>query len=267
MGGAGTRASVGDYGLNGSRALVVPSVEAFSAGELVLASPSQGLEAGAYLLQSMSCPCPFAPAAGDYDPLLPSRELLAGPTEADELYARRGEGSAARVAYTNYVALGGDGAATGDGVIPVACAHLEGATQLTLDDVLHSINEAGTALPTERWYGSEAVIDRWLDAALAKAPSPSVHVLSSCGAHALLENWLCSVAAANASRLAHVVVWAADACSLGALAAGWPGVAALDATAWFAGGRGPASVCFRRDYEGDFSTTKFFYAGTTKEAS
>jgi cullin-associated NEDD8-dissociated protein 1 len=73
MGGAGTRASVGDYGLNGSRALVVPSVEAFSAGELVLASPSQGLEAGAYLLQSMSCPCPFAPAAGDYDPLLHMR--------------------------------------------------------------------------------------------------------------------------------------------------------------------------------------------------
>ena len=83
-------------------------------------------------------------------------------------------------------------------------------------------------------YGS-ALWQR-LDAALAKAPSPSVHVLSSCGAHALLENWLCSVAAANASRLAHVVVWAADACSLGALAAGWPGVAALDATAWFAGG-------------------------------
>ena len=33
-----------------------------------------------------------------------------------------------------------------------------------LDGVLHSINEAGTTLPTDRWYGSEAVVDRWLAA-------------------------------------------------------------------------------------------------------
>ena len=108
---------------------------------------------------------------GDYDPSLPARELLAGRSEADELYAKRGEGSAARVAYTNYVALGGDGGATGDGVIPVSCAHLDGARQVTLDGVLHSINEAGTALPTDRWYGSEGVIDRWLDAALSEIRS------------------------------------------------------------------------------------------------
>ena len=40
------------------------------------------------------------------DPTLPARELLAGTarSEADELYARRGEGSAARVAFTNYQA-------------------------------------------------------------------------------------------------------------------------------------------------------------------
>ena len=101
-----------------------------------------------------------------YDPTVPARELLAGggeaPTEADELYARRGEGSAARVAYTNYVALSGEGGAVGDGVIPVGCAHLEGAEQITLEGVLHSINSAGTTLPTECWYGSEAVVDRWL---------------------------------------------------------------------------------------------------------
>ena len=109
------------------------------------------------------------------DPTVPARELLAtaggragGASEADELYARRGEGSAARVAYTNYLALAGDGAATGDGVIPVGCAHLSGALQLTLDGVLHSINEAGTALPTERWYGSEAVVDKWLEPTLAE---------------------------------------------------------------------------------------------------
>ena len=78
------------------------------------------------------------------------------------MYARRGEGSAARVAFTNYQALAGDGGLLGDGVIPVECAHLEGAEQITLEGVLHSINEAGTTLPTERWYGSEAVVDRWL---------------------------------------------------------------------------------------------------------
>ena len=104
--------------------------------------------------------------AAAYDPTVPAREMLAGggaaPTEADEVYARRGEGSAARVAFTNYQALAGDGGALGDGVIPVGCAHLEGAEQITLEGVLHSINEAGTTLPTERWYGSEAVIDRWL---------------------------------------------------------------------------------------------------------
>ena len=80
----------------------------------------------------------------------------------------RGEGSAARVAYANYVAVAGDGYALGDGVIPVGCAHLEGAEQVTLDGVLHSINEAGTTLPTDRWYGSEAVVDRWLGPALEK---------------------------------------------------------------------------------------------------
>ena len=108
-----------------------------------------------------------------YDPFVPAREMLAraggdAPTEADMLYARRGEGSAARVAYANYVAVAGDGYAMGDGVIPVGCAHLEGAEQITLDGVLHSINEAGTTLPTDRWYGSEAVIDRWLGPALEK---------------------------------------------------------------------------------------------------
>jgi pimeloyl-ACP methyl ester carboxylesterase len=104
-----------------------------------------------------------------YDPTVPAREMLANgaaPTEADELYSRRGEGSAARVAFTNYQALAGDGGAVGDGVIPVSCAHLEGAEQITLDGVLHSINEAGTTLPTERWYGSEGVVDRWLTQAL-----------------------------------------------------------------------------------------------------
>jgi len=89
-------------------------------------------------------------------------------TAADKVYSTRGEGSAARVAYTNYNALMGDGEALGDGVIPIECAHLAQAEQITLDGVLHSINEAGTTLPTERWYGSEKVIDRWMQPTLDK---------------------------------------------------------------------------------------------------
>jgi hypothetical protein len=42
------------------------------------------------------------------------------------------------------------------------------APQVTLDGVLHSINEAGTALPTQRWYGSEAIVDAWLEPTLAE---------------------------------------------------------------------------------------------------
>ena len=92
------------------------------------------------------------------------------------MYAQRGEGSAARVAFTNYQALIGDGGATGDGVIPVGCAHLAGAEQLTLDGVVHSINEAGTTLPTERWYGSEGVVDRWWGPAAAAAAAAAAEV-------------------------------------------------------------------------------------------
>ena len=110
--------------------------------------------------------------SGGYDPTAPAREMMSNaggaPTEADRLYARRGEGSAARVAFANYLALTGDGRALGDGVIPVGCAHLPGAKQITLEGVVHSINEAGTTMPTDRWYGSEGVIDRWLEPALEK---------------------------------------------------------------------------------------------------
>ena len=75
---------------------------------------------------------------------------------------------AAAIAYNNYRALSGDGCAVGDGVIPVETAHLPGAMQLTLENVVHSINEAGSAAPTERWYGSERVIDAWLPQVLER---------------------------------------------------------------------------------------------------
>jgi len=84
----------------------------------------------------------------------------------DKVYAKRGEGSASRVAYTAYESVCGKGGVVGDGVVPLGWALLEGSKQIKLDGVLHSINEAGTTIPTDRWYGSDGVIDRWLPAVL-----------------------------------------------------------------------------------------------------
>ena len=54
-------------------------------------------------------------------------------------------------AWNSYQALGGYGNLTGDGLVPVDWAHLPGAQQLTIKDCLHSINIAGTTLPTNRF--------------------------------------------------------------------------------------------------------------------
>ena len=75
----------------------------------------------------------------------------------------------ARVAFTSYEAVCGQGDVMGDGVVPLSWTQLEGSKQLQLDGVLHSINEAGTTIPTDRWYGSEGVIDRWLPTVLEEA--------------------------------------------------------------------------------------------------
>ena len=99
------------------------------------------------------------------------------PNDADQAYAVRGEGNAQRVAFTSYEAVCGQGEVTGDGVVPLDWSILagnddgtgDGAIHLTLDNVLHSINEAGTTIPTDRWYGAEDVVDRWLPAVLEEA--------------------------------------------------------------------------------------------------
>jgi pimeloyl-ACP methyl ester carboxylesterase len=89
--------------------------------------------------------------------------------EVDKIYSERGERSAQNVAKINYEALlGAFEGVSGDGVIPTTIAHLEGAQQITLDGVLHSINEAGTTMPTDSWYGSEKIVDLWLEKALKK---------------------------------------------------------------------------------------------------
>ena len=95
-------------------------------------------------------------------------ESKQGSKEVNEVYKVRGEGSQS-VAYTSYSAVSGNGELTGDGVVPLEWALLEGSRTIVLDGVVHSINEAGTTLPTERWYGSERVIDRWLYEALEEA--------------------------------------------------------------------------------------------------
>lgn len=45
----------------------------------------------------------------------------------------------------------------GDGVVPLSSAHLNGAQQITLDGVWHSIQA-----PKNYWYGGDGVIDKWL---------------------------------------------------------------------------------------------------------
>lgn len=45
-------------------------------------------------------------------------------------------------------------------------AHLEGAEQVTLEGVFHSVDKP------DEWYGSEGVVDRWL-AAVVKELGPS----------------------------------------------------------------------------------------------
>lgn len=90
-------------------------------------------------------------------------------TEADEFYAKRGEGNAAKVAFTSYEAVAGTGNLIGDGVVPFDWTQLQGAKQIELDGVFHSINEAGTTIPTDSWYGAEKIVDRWLPDVLEEA--------------------------------------------------------------------------------------------------
>jgi hypothetical protein len=58
-------------------------------------------------------------------------------------------------AYNSYEAVCGDGEQIGDGVVPMISGHLDGAVQINLDGIFHSINEP------DKWYGSDSVIDDW----------------------------------------------------------------------------------------------------------
>jgi pimeloyl-ACP methyl ester carboxylesterase len=59
----------------------------------------------------------------------------------------------------------------GDAVVPLKSALLEGARHVVLDDVLHSMSRLGTfeedAGDGVKWYGSESIVDQWLEPLLA----------------------------------------------------------------------------------------------------
>lgn len=89
-------------------------------------------------------------------------QLVAGNREA----ANR---SLAKYACNSYREVCGDGhGQLGDGVVPRCCAHLEGADNLLLEGVFHSISKKGTFADRSQlvWYGSDDVIDAWLHALL-----------------------------------------------------------------------------------------------------
>ena len=73
-------------------------------------------------------------------------------------------GSAPQIAYDSYRMVCGEGAVAGDGVVPLNSAHLADANAALTLRCYHSINEAGTTLPTDDWYGAEGVVDAWLGA-------------------------------------------------------------------------------------------------------
>ena len=69
------------------------------------------------------------------------------------VYGQRRLGS--WLAYNSYKLTCGEGNCWGDGITPVVAAHLEGATNLTLEGVMHSPRSPGV------WYGSPSIIPAW----------------------------------------------------------------------------------------------------------
>jgi triacylglycerol esterase/lipase EstA (alpha/beta hydrolase family) len=59
-------------------------------------------------------------------------------------------------AYNSYQLTSGEGNCWGDGITPVAAAHLEGATNLTLEGVMHSPSSQGI------WYASPEARQAWM---------------------------------------------------------------------------------------------------------
>jgi triacylglycerol esterase/lipase EstA (alpha/beta hydrolase family) len=61
------------------------------------------------------------------------------------------------LAYSSYQLTGGKGDCWGDGITPIVAAHLEGAENITLDQVWHSPRSPG------KWYGTPEVVHQWAE--------------------------------------------------------------------------------------------------------
>lgn len=59
------------------------------------------------------------------------------------------------LAFSSYQLTCGQGNCWGDGITPIVAAHLEGAENITLNDVRHSPRSGGL------WYGSPEVVQQW----------------------------------------------------------------------------------------------------------
>lgn len=66
------------------------------------------------------------------------------------------EGKDTWLATQSYKLTIGDGSAWGDGITPIAAAHLTGAVNLTLEGANHSPKQTP-------WYGSADLLDRWVE--------------------------------------------------------------------------------------------------------
>ena len=80
---------------------------------------------------------------------LEGAERLEGPENASNFLIGQG-----------YKQVCGSSVAWGDGITPVATAHLEGAENVTLEGVFHTPLGASESRP---WYGSPAVLDQWVE--------------------------------------------------------------------------------------------------------
>ena len=70
------------------------------------------------------------------------------------IFGQRRRGS--WLAYSSYKLTCGQGDCWGDGITPIAAAHLEGAKNLVVEGVKHSPRAAGI------WYGSPEVLPSWV---------------------------------------------------------------------------------------------------------
>jgi triacylglycerol esterase/lipase EstA (alpha/beta hydrolase family) len=61
------------------------------------------------------------------------------------------------LAYSSYQLTCGEGNSWGDGITPIAAAHLEGAENLTLEGVMHSPRK------NRIWYGSPGFLEQWVE--------------------------------------------------------------------------------------------------------